>query len=130
MLHYRILKEHKLRVLTFEGGTSISEWREVILKMRGDPDYSIEQDVLIDVSRVDEHFSRQDIEQMVSINYPPVLYAIIAPQEVSFGIARMFDMLSEVRAKTSVKVFRRWESALKWLGRDPDAVRKLYLESV
>jgi hypothetical protein len=124
MLTYKILKEHKLKVLVYEGCTTISEWQEAIQNMRADPDYSIEYDVLIDVTRIERHFTRQDLEQMMTISYPQVRYAIIAPQDVSFGIARMYEMMSEAIVKTSVRVFREWEPALKWLGRDPDAVRK------
>jgi hypothetical protein len=124
MLNYKILKEHKLKLLMYEGRTTIPEWQEAIQNMRADPDYSSEYDVLIDVTRIEKHFSRQDLEQMMTISYPQVRYAIIAPQDVSFGIARMYEMMSEGRLKTSVRVFRRWDQALKWLGRNPDEVKK------
>ncbi len=124
MLTYSILPEHSLKVLTYTGQTSLDEWFQVIERMRAEPEYSPDDDVLIDVTGIERHFTRRDLESMVAAGLPPVRYAIVAPTDVSYGIARMFEMLSESSAQHVVAVFRNWDSALRWLDRDSEAVKK------
>ena len=124
MLTYTILPEHRLKILQYTGVTPLAEWRQSIQNMRADPEYSPEYDVIIDVTGIERHFTRQDLYQMVSYGLPSVKYAIIASSDVSYGIARMFEMISEHAIRAVVRVFRDWDSALKWLGRDPDEFRQ------
>ena len=47
--------------------------------------------------------------------------AIIAPTDLLFGFARMYQSLAEVKdAPSTVEVFRTEEEARKWLGLDGD----------
>jgi hypothetical protein len=47
-------------------------------------------------------------------------FAIVAPQDESFGLARMFEVFRESnpRSKKEVAVFRTMAAALRWLGVD------------
>ena len=124
MLTYSILPEHSLKVLTYTGQTSLDEWFQVIERLRAEPEYSPNDDVLIDVTEIERHLTRRDLESMVSSGLPTVRYAIVAPRDVSYGIARMFEMIAENSAQHVVGVFRDWDSALRWLDRDPQAVKE------
>lgn len=50
----------------------------------------------------------------------PAKFAIVAPQDVAFGMGRMFGAYrdSNPQSKKEVAVFRSMAPALKWLGMD------------
>jgi len=46
--------------------------------------------------------------------------AIIASEDVVYGMARMYETLSDGNPSPSVAVFRDYDAAAKWLGLAPD----------
>ena len=44
--------------------------------------------------------------------------AIIAPQNVNFGLSRMHQLLSESKIPNEIYVFRDIQAALKWLDKE------------
>jgi hypothetical protein len=92
-----------------------------------DPAASGVLDVLIDISDLTT-FPQSD--QVQSVVYeirdllPKITWrhcAVVGPRDVTFGIGRMFEMLSE-RYFRSTMVFRQLDAAERWLAsRDRDA---------
>lgn len=54
-----------------------------------------------------------------SIFAPTARRAFIVPHDEGFGIARMFEAISEYFGRTQVEIFRDHESALAWLDSAP-----------
>ena len=67
--------------------------------------------------------SYAELSAMAKVNVfaPTSRRAILAPVDVVFGMARMFQMLRESEGETGIRVFRKRSEALRWLetGVDP-----------
>ncbi len=59
----------------------------------------------------------------VRVFAPETRRAILAPTDVIFGLARMFQMMRESKGETGIRVFRDREEAMQWLetGTEPAA---------
>ena len=84
-------------------------------------------DELVDMTQVEEiqlpsHARARELAELsASMDHPAheTRFAIVAPQNVAFGIGRMYEMLREMQPGSGKKVgvFRTTEEALAFLGR-------------
>jgi len=83
-------------------------------------------DELVDMSAV-EHIAVQSTERVrelaalsAKMDQPSTVskFAIVAPQDIAYGLGRMYEAYRELDASTTkhVEVFRRLEDALAYLG--------------
>jgi len=128
LIDYIIQPEQKLILIWFRGETSSNETIEQIKALRADPQYSNNFDSIADISELKTDFSRQDIMQMAQFSETlpqgdkTTKNAIIAPSDRTFGTSRMFEQLTNGFTPFKTAVFRDLESALKWIGKNPEAI--------
>lgn len=93
-------------------------------RLRGDPDFKPHYRQLWDFTEITKsELSYAELTAMakISVFAPTSRRAILAPVDVVFGMARMFQMLKETEGETGIRVFRKRSEALRWLetGEDP-----------
>ena len=102
------------------GGVTLPEVTAHFRALAADPAIGGTLDVLLDFS---ELTAFPDSAQVSSIAFeirdllPEIAFrhcAVVAPRDITFGIGRMFEMLSE-RYFRSTMVFRRLDEAERWL---------------
>jgi hypothetical protein len=127
MLTYEIWAKQELVVLRSYGETTVDEFVLSVKRMRRDPGYSAKYNVLTDLTEHAVHYTPAEVKQLVTRLAPrkPIQNAIIAPQNVAFGLSRMYEMLVEPAGQTRVAVFRVWEEALAWLRLDQSLLPRL-----
>ncbi len=122
MIHYRILPEQKLIAMCNWGKTTVEEIMKFSQDLRNDPDFSQSYDAILDNTHSESVFSYDDIEklsiQRVDTSKPGGRLAIVAPADISFGMSRMHEIVTEFKSPYKIYVFRDAFSALKWLDRE------------
>ncbi|WP_300667752.1 hypothetical protein [Desulfoluna sp.] len=128
MIDYIIRPELELILIWNRGITSPAEIINQIHHLHRDPLFSCEFDSVYDVSSIEIDFTRQEILQMAHFaeslpkGKKTRKNAIIAPSNRAFGNSRMFELLTNGFTPVTTGVFRDWESALTWLGKDPASI--------
>ena len=123
MITYKIFPEHKLLVVvTHSRETADVDYTyEVRETIRSDPEYSVEFCVLTDSRKLgDDQYVFDEIHYMATtqdVENPKV--AVLVSSEVSFGVARTWQTLSE-RDHTEIEIFYDLDKALAWLGQKPE----------
>ena len=126
---YRILPKDNLVVIAHYGTITTDENIATLRHIRSDPEARDDQDYLVDFSRVttfDMDFRRMlahvnRLQEQVP-HGAGTATAIVAPGDVGFGLARMYQSLAEGRLPFRIGVFRSRPEAMAFLGR-PDAPR-------
>lgn len=119
---YEINKEQGVIYTTATGSLDDTDIAAFKQKLTSDPDYRPGMKELSDVRGVDEFrvtaagISRfagmdEDSEDMVKEHR----LAIIATEDVIFGMARMYQFQTE-KSKPNVQIFRDLQQAREWLG--------------
>lgn len=117
MIDYLILPEQRLIVVTNRELVSVEDVNEMRRRLHADPHFSPNYDVLNDSSRLKSQYSADEIFEFSVIELPPIKVAIVAPSDLNFGVARMWQQLSEDRTVAQIGVFRTVPDALEWLER-------------
>lgn len=119
---YTIKKEKGVVVSKHEGVVSDKELLDTYRRLYNDPDFQLEFKKLVDL-RATESLERsadalQDIAQMIKSRYAGSSArsktAIVAPRDLSYGLARIYEVYSEDTPQETA-VFRDLEKALDWL---------------
>ncbi len=119
---YRIDKPLWLVFTTAEGVLTVQDILTHQHRLRDDPDFGPSYDQLIDLRDVIE-FSVSGAEmRTISAHHlfnERSRRAIVAEAKITFGMARMYQMLRETYGKPDVvRVFRDMAEARRWLGLD------------
>lgn len=127
-----IKPNEKLVVLSHEGSVHDDEFLSSYRALFDDPRYHISYNLLVDlrraISSVRGKEALRDVAWLASLQLansevvPKV--AVVAPQDISFGLARMYEAFSD-SVPWEFKVFRSADAALSWLGLDGDVVGNL-----
>lgn len=132
MIKYRILSEQKLIVLCNWGTTSAEEILKESQDLRNNPDYSQSYDTIVDNIHFEPSFTRNEIYKLAELRADSSQsigkIAIIAPNDLTFGVARMHELIAEVEYSFSIHVFRDTSSALKWLDREGLDIESIFEE--
>jgi hypothetical protein len=115
---YTILKNYNLLILHYDGEVTLSELAQNRLELLRDTDFQPSYAQLVDLrSGQMSNLSTADVRSLSSstIFNPGVKRAIVAPNDLEFGMARMFGVFVE-RFGQQVRVFRSIEEACEWLG--------------
>lgn len=129
---YTILAHHNLVIVRYSGRVTNAEVLRTLTDYLSDPQFVPGQSQLIDLSEV-ETFDI-DFKGMMHVNTrkadslrhatAPVISVYIAPDETSFGMARMMQQLSESLPMLTTIIHRDEPAALAELGLGDKPVSK------
>jgi len=113
---YRRDLERRLLVVTLAGLVTESDLERLTEQVRNDPSLDPTWAALVDASTLNPAgLTSETLRSRAGIPRPrPVPIAIVAPTDVVFGLARMFQMMSEGQGNR-IEVFRYTGDALAWL---------------
>jgi hypothetical protein len=113
---YRVDVERRLLVVVLAGVVTDRDLDRLSEEVRNDPSVDPAWPVLVDASTLNPSgITAETLRARASVPRPnPVDVAIVAPTDVVFGLARMFQMVSEGRGN-HIEVFRYPGEALAWL---------------
>jgi len=113
---YRLDHGRRLLVVTLAGLVTAAELDALSSAVRDDPAVDRSWPALVDASTLNPaSITTELLRSRASVpRADPVLVAIVAPADVVFGLARMFQMMSEGRGN-AIEVFRDSTAALAWL---------------
>jgi hypothetical protein len=97
---------------------ALSDFDELRRQLLSDPDFTPTRSQLVDLRFAQaDKFSLDELRALSSttISDPSIKRAIIASADLEFGVARMFEAISEPQ-DLKVHVFRSPEEACEWLG--------------
>src|SRR4051812_37383965 len=111
--------ERKLLLTVFRGPLSDEDVREHLRMLRANPQFQLLMRELVDLRGVTDVTISSAMARVSArwlLHAPDARRAIVAPSDVLFGLARMYQThLGEIGA-AQLGVFRAIEPALRWLG--------------
>ena len=115
---YKIDKERKLVISTASGAATMADVLAHREKLFNDPDYDRSFSQLMDFTPVTKFEIEPD--QVRSLSQTMVFSAdsrraIVVPNDLMFGFARMYEMIRESAGETGIRVFRDRDEALEWV---------------
>ena len=128
MIDYLVLPQHRLIMVWGRGETSVDECIKIIQRIHADPEHSHDYDAISDVTALETDLTGQEILEIIqSIEAlptadKPTKNAIIANTNRTYAQCRMYEQLSNGITPVKTAVFRDWQSALKWLEKDPATI--------
>ncbi len=120
VLSYRIDKSLGLVFATAQSALTRQDILTYFQKLREDPDFNPSYNSLIDLRDLIEHpMSAGDIKMISGYRVfnQESRRAVVAEKDVSFGMARMYEMRRGAGVD-QIKVFRDMSEARRWLGLD------------
>lgn len=115
---YKIDKERRLVLTTGSGVVTLADAVSHMDKLSKDPDFDPSFSQIMDFTQVTRiELSGDDIRRLAqrTIFSPHSRRAFIAPDEVAFGIGRMFETLRSLEGEKGIRIFRSLEEALDWV---------------
>jgi len=117
-IRYEIDTARSAVLVTVEGVVTAEDYFTVDEELRRDPSFRSHFCELIDLTAADLARITSDGVRRIAAHDPDrnanVRTAIVAPRDLEFGIARMFEVLREHRSQ--IAVFRDMDEARRWLG--------------
>lgn len=114
-------KIDKGRRFVLSSGTGVLNRNEALahqVRLLSDPDFDPNYSQLADFTQVTKFdLSAEDIRQMAErkVFSPDSRRAILVPNELAYGLGRMFEILREAAGERGIRVFRNLEEALDWV---------------
>ena len=115
---YKIDKERRLVMSSASGVFSMADARSHTEKLSKDPDFDPSFSQIADFTQVTRiELSPDDVRILAqrSLFSPNSRRAFIVPNELAYGLARMFEILRELAGEKGIGVFRTLEEALDWV---------------
>jgi len=122
-----MLPDHNLVILKHEGSIPDEEFLDFYKKFFMSNDVDLSMNLLVDLREADStprsqealHQFAEFIGSSLSGIQTRIKVAVIAPDDLSFGLARMYEAYSDIVPWDFV-VFRVLDAALAWLGLPED----------
>lgn len=113
---YELDVERGLLMIELAGVLTGADLEEFSNRLRQDPAFDGTLPALVDASELNPAgLSTDTLRARAAVpRKQPVRVAIVAPADAVFGLARMFQMMSEGRGN-HIEVFRGRDEALAWL---------------
>ncbi len=115
---YKIDKERKLVMSTAAGELIKDEVLTLQDQLRKDPDFDPNFSQLSDLTHVTAMnitgAEMQELAERTAFS-PKARRAVIASNDLAFGLARMFEQIREAKGDLGIRVFRKLEDALDWI---------------
>jgi len=114
--NYELDVDRGLLMIELAGVLTGADLEAFSKRLRQDPAFDGTWPALVDASALDPAgLSTETIRARAAVpRKKPVRVAVVAPADAVFGLARMFQMMSEGRGN-HIEVFRRRDEALAWL---------------
>jgi hypothetical protein len=116
--YYKIDKESRLVMSTGSGVLTVADSLAHQDELLKDPEFDPSFSQLMDLTHITklEHTS-DDVRRVAerSVFSPHSRRAILVSADVTFGVARMFEMLRETLGEKGIRVFRELDEALEWV---------------
>jgi hypothetical protein len=107
---------------------TVADLREMTLAVRRDPHYRRRLDILADLRDATVDISHDDMiefSRFLAVGSEIGRQAIVVRGQLEFGIARMFEQLTELEVvRADIKVFLDLESAEHWLANPAAPLRR------
>ena len=114
--NYTIEQVNGITIIVFSKAPTIDEAKEVIDTLSEDNSYHLR---LWDFSNVLFDFTSEEIQEIALYGKSKFLetnrIAVVAPQDLAFGILRAFEVYREQDMHSIPRVFRNKQEALRWL---------------
>ena len=123
----QLIQGERLAIFTHVGLVSDDEFLDRYRASFEDPQFDTSYDLLVDLRQTNSSVRGTKVLSQLA-EYMWQLYAeaksapkvaVLAPGQLSFGLARMFESFSH-DVKINFRVFRTAKSGLTWLERPPD----------
>jgi hypothetical protein len=122
-IHHIFREDHKVIITVHLGETPDDEFIVAYRNLYNDPRFSIELDRLVDLRQAQSGNRSSEaiktiadlIKMLYGVPEKAVRTAFIAPKDVSFGLARMYQIFSDT-VPGKLLVARESSEALQWLG--------------
>jgi hypothetical protein len=118
---YRIDSERRIVFSTGTGAVTVQEILAYQQRLRQDPAFSADFNQLFDYRTVSaEQLRTTDIQGLAETDVfsPGSRRAFVVSEDVTFGLARMFEMFRDSNER--IVVFRNINEARRWLGLDDE----------
>jgi hypothetical protein len=115
---YKIDKQRRLVMSTAYGTVSREDLLDHQNKLLADPDFDPTFSQLSDFGHMTKlEVTAADIRVFAERNIfaPEARRAFVVPDDVAFGLARMFEMLRDAKGEQGIRVFRELEEGLDWV---------------
>jgi hypothetical protein len=115
---YKIDKERRLVMSTGYGVVTNADLLDHQNKLIADPDFDPTYSQLADFAHVTKvEVTAADIHRMAErdVFAPDARRAFVVPDDMAYGMVRMFEMLREAKGENGIRVFRTLEEGLGWV---------------
>jgi len=115
---YKIDKNRKLVMSTGYGVVTKEDVLDHQNRILGDPEFDPSFSQLLDFTNMTRiGFTSADVHLFASRNVfsASARRAIVVPDEVTYGLARMFEILRESKGEMGIRVYRTLEEGLNWV---------------
>lgn len=115
---YEIDKERRLVMSTGAGELTKADVLSHQDQLLKDPDFDPSFSQLADLTHVTGlDITAADVHKLTQRNVfsPTSRRAVIANNDLAYGLARMFEQLRETKGEQGIRVFRKLEDALDWI---------------
>lgn len=115
---YKIDKERRLVMSTGFGVVTKQDILDHQEKLIADPNFDPTYSQLLDFAHMTKmDVKAEDVKLLADRNVfaPNARRAIVVPDDVGYGMARMFEMLREGKGEFGIRVFRTLEEGLAWV---------------
>ena len=113
---YKIEKVDSVTTIVFAKDPTLAEAKEVIDQLAENKSYHLR---LWDFSNVLFNFTLEEIQEIAQYGKTKFVernrIAVVAPQDLAYGILRSFEVYREEDSHSVVKAFRKRNEALEWL---------------
>ena len=114
--NYTIKQVKSITIIVFSKAPTFDEAKEVIDTLAKNNSYHLR---LWDFSHVLFNFTKEEIQEIALYGKSMFLeknrIAVVAPQDLSYGILRSFEIYREQDMHSIPRVFRNRQEALQWL---------------
>ena len=115
---YKIDKERRLVLTSGIGVFNKEEAQAHQTRLLADPDFDPGYSQLLDFTHVTRFdLTAADVRLLAQRNIfsPDSRRAFLVPNDVGFGLGRMYEMLREAAGESGIRIFRNLEEALDWV---------------
>jgi hypothetical protein len=115
---YKIDKERRLVLSSASGVFSLADALSHQQKLSQDPDFDPSFSQIADFTQVTQvNLSASDVRELAqrSVFSPQSRRALLVPNDLAYGLGRMFEILRENQGETGIRIFRSLEEALEWV---------------
>lgn len=119
-------QDHQMLLVHFFGNVTAADLELQATSVLSHPDFTESTKELINFSEVEGFASDVDMERLADIvkinkehvdKYPALKIAIIAPDALSFNLARVYqENVQSHEKKGEIKIFTNKQEAVQWLG--------------